>query len=84
MRSAIVYSKKIDSRWYIVKKNTRYAYILNTTAGQIWDLTILPISIEKIIRRIAKMYSLDKVSLSSEIRSFIVSLIREGYIDKIR
>ena len=79
-RSTKVYCKKLNGQWYLLKDKKRYVYVLNKTAGRIWDLASNPITIQEIINTFSKEYQIDGSSISLDINRFIQTLVKEGYL----
>ena len=64
----------------MLKSKARFAYVLNNTANRIWDLSINPITIEEIINTFSKEYQVDASSISLDVKRFIQTLVKEGYL----
>lgn len=79
-RSPIVYCKKINGKWYLLKDKTRYVYVLNQTAGHIWNLSKKPVEIQEIIHFISKSYQVDVLTIQQDVNWFIQELLKEGYL----
>ena len=79
-RGVKVYFKKINGQWYLLKDKERYAYLLNKTAGQVWELSRKLITIEKIVDVFSKRYVIDSKIIYFDIAKFVQALIDEGYL----
>lgn len=79
-----VYSKKIRDRWYIFEKERPEVRELNEVAGFIWELLKAPISIDKIVTKVCRMYKVNKIQAKVDTERFLKDYKKNEFIEEIK
>ena len=76
-RNIDVFSKKIDSKWYILEGNKKFVLELNQTAGYIWELLKKPVSVNIVADKLHQQYSIGKAKALKDTVKFIKHYLKK-------
>ncbi len=79
-QSPLVYSKQIDGVWYILETNKKTVRELNELAGFIWLTLSSPQTSAEILERVCHIFSVDKKIAEQDLKKFLSSYVRDGYV----
>jgi len=79
-QSNSVYSKKIDGKWVVLKKNGGHYYSFNDTAGLLWESLKKPMSNQNMSDLLVKQFGIDLKTAKEDVEEFIEDGIKDGLI----
>jgi len=79
-RSADIVFSKLDDELLAIDAQAGYCYSMNETAGRIWEMISIPVSIGDICSRLVKEYSVDEVLCLSEVLPLLQKLHESGLV----
>lgn len=72
--------RKLDNEVVILDTTSGSYYLLNETAGRIWELLIEKLSLEKICLNLIHEYDITKEKALDDIKKIINSFKKDGFI----
>jgi len=79
-RGADIVFSKLDDELLAIDAQAGYCYSMNETAGRIWEMISIPVSIGDICSRLVKEYSVDEALCLREVLPLLQKLHDSGLI----
>ena len=71
---------QLDDELLAVDAQAGYCYVLNETAGRVWDLIAAPMSLEAICAQLQKEYHIDEQTCRREVTTLLQGLFDAGLV----
>lgn len=82
-QNPLIVSRKVGSSWVLLEQNKKFVRELNHVAGDIWKAAKLPISVDALVKSIAKRYHVPAGKITHDIEQFVAQYIRDGLFRQV-
>ncbi len=72
---------RLDDELLAIDSQAGYCYSLNETAGVVWDLIAMPVSVEKICAQVCGRYAVDEGVCLREISALLSALHEAALVE---
>ena len=77
-----VFCKKVKQVYYVLSRDKKKIYKLNSTAGFIWENLKKPITLDSIVRKVVKSFLIDSKNAYDDSKGAVEFFLKENLIKK--
>ena len=76
-----IFWRKVDRQIFVTRIDTGIAYVLEGSAGFIWDLVVSNRDFQEIAAMVAETYGIEVQLAAEDVKTFLIDLRTEGLIE---